>query len=120
MVFSIVQKSVVLESAIPSESITRVWSSKKTAFIADEENRIFAVGFTADREMLLKRTFQLSSNVQTFFPLKSANFICGLSLGSYNYLKYKNRRAKTTVFLERTKKLKNTAVFAKISEHQCK
>ena len=42
-IYSISKRMTLIENAIPSQSISRIWSYKKTCFISDQENCIFVV-----------------------------------------------------------------------------
>ena len=45
----VTRKVLLVESVIPSESISHVWAAKKTAYVSDEENRLFIVGFNGNK-----------------------------------------------------------------------
>ena len=42
-IYSISKRMTLIENAIPSQSISRIWCYKKTCFISDQENCIFVV-----------------------------------------------------------------------------
>jgi len=83
-IYSISKRMTLIENAIPSQSMTRIWSYKKTCFISDQENCIFVVSFN-DREVILKHQYKFTSNVKALHPLKGGSFVAGLADGKICY-----------------------------------